>query len=69
MTLYTDNTDVDVDDYYDAMSSMDVDVDVDDYYDAKSSRNGGICFWMSGLYGEDRMFKVLAFYFFWKIYM
>jgi len=28
MTLYTDNTDVDVDDYYDAMSSMDVDVDV-----------------------------------------
>lgn len=40
MTLYTDNTDVDVDDYYDAMSSM----DVDDYYDAKSSRNGGICF-------------------------
>lgn len=44
MTLYTDNTDVDVDDYYDTMSSMDVDVDVDDYYDAKSSRNGGICF-------------------------
>jgi hypothetical protein len=44
MTLYTDNTDVDVDDYYDAMSSMDVDVDVDDYYDAMSSRNGGICF-------------------------
>jgi hypothetical protein len=28
MTLYTDNTDVDVDDYYDTMSSMDVDVDV-----------------------------------------
>lgn len=40
MTLYTDNTDVDVDDYYDTMSSMDVDVDVDDYYDAMSSRNG-----------------------------
>lgn len=62
MTLYTDNTDVDVDDYYDAMSSMDVDVDVDDYYDAKSSRNGGICFWMSGLYGEERMWRVLAFF-------
>jgi len=42
MTLYTDNTDVDVDDYYDTMSS--VDVDVDDYYDAKSSRNGGNLF-------------------------
>jgi hypothetical protein len=38
------DVDVDVDDYYDAMSSMDVDVDVDDYYDAMSSRNGGICF-------------------------
>jgi hypothetical protein len=44
------------------MSSMDVDVDVDDYYDAKSSRNGGICFWMSGLYGEERMWRVLAFF-------
>jgi len=67
MTLYTDNTDVDVDvdDYYDAMSSMDVDVDVM----PSPVEMGGICFWMSGLYGEDRMFKVLAFYFFWKIYM
>lgn len=62
MTLYTDNTDVDVDDYYDTMSSMDVDVDVDVDVMPCRVEMGRICFWMSGLYGEERMLKVLAFF-------